>query len=111
MHRYQQNNQLNSLVSLSAVRSDLADLRSANPDLDLIVSLGGEAVGPDAFSSLAGNEFKLDNLTSSLNDLYRNEVIDGVEVNWEWPLKSGDKEDRAKLVRIARVRQVNRKSA
>ena len=85
---------------------DLKTLRSGNPDLKLIVSLGGSRrIKSATFSSIAGNEFRLRNLTRSLDDLHEEGLIDGLEINWQWP-QIGDgagKKDRARLLKLARV--------
>lgn len=47
---------------------------------------------------------RLDNLTSSINNLYSEGTIHGIEIDWEWPVKEGGKKDRVKLIRYARVR-------
>ena len=93
-------------IPLSGALSDLAYFRKQNPSARLLASLGGEAVGPAVFAGLLQPEGSLANLTSSVNALYREGVIDGVEIDWEWPAGSGDKEDREKLVKYARVRDV-----
>ena len=92
------------LPPLAGALSDLAYFRKQNPSARLLASLGGDAVGAAAFAGLAvGSSARLANLTSSINGLYRDGVIDGVEIDWEWPSGSGDKEDRDKLVKYARV--------
>ena len=91
---------------LSGALSDLAYFRKQNPSARLLASLGGDAVGPAVFSGLLeGSSARLSNLTSSVNGLFREGVIDGVEIDWEWPAGSGDKDDREKLVKYARVRE------
>jgi hypothetical protein len=83
--------------------SDLSYLRKSNPSVRLIASLGGRSVKSGVFSGLISDGDRLFNLTTSVNALYRDGVIDGVEIDWEWPIGSaGDKKDRAKLVRYAR---------
>ena len=94
---------------LSGALSDLAYFRKQNPSARLLASLGGEAVGPAVFGGLLQPEGSLANLTSSVNALFREGVIDGVEIDWEWPAGSGDKEDREKLVKYARVRDIGRR--
>ena len=95
-------------LPLSGALSDLAYFRKQNPSARLLASLGGEAVGPAVFGGLL-EPGSLSNLTSSVNALYREGVIDGVEIDWEWPAGSGDKEDREKLVKYARVRETERR--
>ena len=85
---------------LSDVRSDLEGFREQNPRLHIVTSLGGQAV---PFSSLIRDNEALNNLTSSINDYYRDGLLDGVELDWEWPVQSGEKKDRIKLIRYARV--------
>ena len=88
---------------ISGALSDLAYFRKQNPSARLVASLGGKDV---VFGGLlVGSSARLSNLTSSVNDLYREGVIDGVENDWEWPAGSGDKDDREKLVKYARVRR------
>ena len=112
MHAYNWAIQVTSLFHLSpfspflsGALSDLAYFRKQNPSARLLASLGGDAVGPAVFSGLLeGSSARLSNLTSSVNGLFREGVIDGVEIDWEWPAGSGDKDDREKLVKYARVR-------
>lgn len=94
-----------SLSPFLAVLSDMASLRSANPDLKLLISVGGAKVKGLAFSTLASEagQDSLANLTASIGDLRKDEVIDGVEVDWEWPTQFGDKKDKTRLVSFIRV--------
>ena len=46
---------------------------------------------------------QLANFTASLNSLYQEEVVQGVEMDWEWPLDTHDKKDKIKLIRYMRV--------
>merc|ERR1719361_1191840 len=66
-----------------------------------MVSLGGEAIKASTFSSFITDLKSLNNLTSSINKLYRDGIVDGVELDWEWPFSNG-KKDRIKLIRYAR---------
>ena len=67
-----------------------------------MVSLGGQAIKASTFSSFITDLKSLNNLTSSINRLYRDGIVDGVELDWEWPFSNG-KKDRIKLIRYARV--------
>ena len=57
----------------------------------------------DVFSSLVTDKDRLDNLTSSINSYYTDGIINGIEIDWEWPVQDGGKKDRVKLIRYARV--------
>jgi len=71
--------------------------------LKVVASLGGDDFSAETFSSLIADKDRFDNLTSSVNNLYKDGVINGVEIDWEWPVKEGGKKDRVKLIRYARV--------
>ena len=89
---------------ISDIEADIAALRSQNPRLLVLASLGGEAVKATTFSSFITDRESLNNLTSSINNHYRSGLLDGVEIDWEWPFQGGDKKDRIKMIRYARVR-------
>ena len=88
---------------LSDIESDISALRSQNSRLLVLASLGGSAVKSSTFSSFITNRESLNNLTSSINEMYRSGLLDGVEIDWEWPSQLGGKKDRIKLIRYARV--------
>lgn len=84
------------------IESDISALRSQNSRLLVLASLGGNAVKASTFSSFITNRESLNNLTSSINEMYRSGLLDGVEIDWEWPSQLGGKKDRIKLIRYAR---------
>ena len=88
---------------MADVRSDISAIREQNPRLRVVVSLGGEAVKGSLFSSLITDNESFTNLTSSINEFHKDDVIDGLEIDWEWPVRDGGKKDRMKLIRYARV--------
>ena len=61
----------------------------------------------EVFSSLVTDKDRLDNLTSSINSYYTDGIINGIEIDWEWPVQDGGKKDRVKLIRYARVIKFN----
>ena len=93
----------NNVSNISGAQNDLEVFRSQNPALKVVASLGGDDFSADTFSSLIADKDRFDNLTSSVNDLYKDGVINGIEIDWEWPVKEGGKKDRVKLIRYARV--------
>ena len=86
------------------MESDMVALKDRNPKLKVLASLGGSAVKASTFSSFITDLESLNNLTSSINSHYRSGLLDGVEIDWEWPVSEGGKKDRIKLIRYARVK-------
>merc|ERR1712158_290789 len=84
------------------VKSDITAIRKQNPRLRVVASLGGEAMKGSLFSSLITENESFSNLTSSINDYHKSDVIDGLEIDWGWPVRDGGKKDRMKLIRYAR---------
>jgi len=84
------------------VKSDITAIRKQNPRLRVVASLGGEAMKGSLFSSLITENESFSNLTSSISDFHKKDVIDGLEIDWEWPVRDGGKKDRMKLIRYAR---------
>jgi len=82
--------------------ADVHSLKLQHPDLAILVSLGGDSVAGEVFRSIVSRKDQLANLTSSLNSLYQDEIIQGVEMDWEWPVDTGDKKDKIKLIRYMR---------
>ena len=93
------------------MRSDITTIRKQNPRLRIVASLGGEAVKGSLFSSLITENESFSNLTSSINDFHKDDVIDGLEIDWEWPVRDGGKKDRMKLIRYARVSYIQIRSS
>ena len=87
----------------AVMENDMLELKDRNPKLKVLASLGGSAVKASTFSSFITDLESLNNLTSSINSHYRSGLIDGVEIDWEWPVSEGGKKDRIKLIRYARV--------
>ena len=50
--------------------SDISALRSVNPRLEVMLSLGGDTVSAHTFSSIVQSKESLANLTNSINHLY-----------------------------------------
>jgi len=82
--------------------ADVQTLKVQHPDLAILVSLGGDSVAGEVFRSIVSRKDQLANFTSSLNSLYQDEIIQGVEMDWEWPIDTGDKKDKIKLIRYMR---------
>jgi len=83
-------------------KSDVQALKEVNPRLSILVSLGGDIISGDTFRSIVARKDQLSNFTESLNSLYQEQVIQGIEMDWEWPMDTMDKKDKIKLIRYMR---------
>jgi len=102
LYRNVQIDQHSRLKFTNSLKSDVQTLKEVNPRLSILVSLGGDTVSGDVFRSIVSRKDQLSNFTESLNSLYQNEVIQGIEMDWEWPMDNGDKKDKIKLIRYMR---------
>ncbi len=76
MHQYTYPTNSDSVYAMyfffpAGMLHDLKRLRTANPKLRLLVSLGGRALKAAAFSALVADDDRMANLTQSISDLYR----------------------------------------
>jgi len=83
-------------------KSDAEALKEVNPRLSILVSLGGDIISGDVLRSIVARKDQLSNFTESLNSLYQEQVIQGIEMDWEWPMDTLDKKDKIKLIRYVR---------
>ena len=61
----------------------MRELKSANPELKILVSVGGW--GADGFSDAAESESSRAKFAESAADLIAHNVLDGVDLDWEYP--------------------------
>lgn len=60
-------------------------MKSVNPNLKVLLSLGGAAAGSDAFISVAANTDKQQVLAQSAIDFFQTYDFDGLDIDWEYP--------------------------
>lgn len=102
LYKNVQIDQQSRLKFTDRLKSDVQTLKEGNPRLSILVSLGGDTVSGDVFRSIVSRKDQLSNFTESLNSLYQDEVIQGIEMDWEWPMDTSDKKDKIKLIRYMR---------
>ncbi|GEM_PF-1028122 len=69
--------------------SSLRNLRTQNPNLKILVSIGGWGWSEN-FSSVADDPVKRQRFADSAASLINSEDLDGVDIDWEWPGAQGD---------------------
>jgi len=84
------------------VLKDITELRELRPQLKVLLSIGGQAIPGDTLRAIVSRKDQLANFTDSLNALYQDNTIQGMELDWEWPLDTNDKKDKIKLIRYMR---------
>ena len=88
--------------------AQLQALKARNPDLKIIVSIGGW--GADYFSDAALTYASRCNFVTSAMDMLRNYALDGIDLDWEYPGQPGpgmqfrpeDKENFTALLKMFR---------
>lgn len=65
--------------------SHLQALKTENPDLKLLVSMGGYTVGSEIYSAVAADPALRANLIESVLDFLETNKFDGLDLDWEYP--------------------------
>ena len=78
--------------SKQAPISKVVALKSVNPNLKVILSIGGWGADADGFSEMAKNEVKRTEFCQSVKSLLDLHHLDGVDIDWEYPTVSADGE-------------------
>ncbi|KAJ3656743.1 hypothetical protein Zmor_015793 [Zophobas morio] len=81
-------------------------LKSKNPDVKLLITVGGWIEDSIAFSHVAADDHKKANLATTLVHYMENYGLDGIDIDWVYPGKNGgtadDKENLVDMVSVIR---------
>jgi len=77
--------------ALTSIPRGLKDLRKQNPNLKLLVSIGGWTWSAN-FSAVADDPVKRERFIHSATNLIVNQTLNGIDIDWEWPGATGNQE-------------------
>lgn len=67
------------------VHTRIQNLRTKNPDLKIILAIGGWAVGSGPFKELTSNIFRMNQFVYDSTEFLRANNFDGLDIDWEYP--------------------------
>ena len=78
--------------SSKAPLSKVVALKSINPNLKVMLMIGGWGGHADGFSEMAKSDAKRTEFCNSVKSLLEKHKLDGVDIDWEYPTQSADGE-------------------
>lgn len=67
------------------VHGRIQELRKKNPDLKILLAIGGWAFGSAPFKDLTSNIFRMNQFVYDSTDFLRTNNFDGLDIDWEYP--------------------------
>lgn len=80
----------------------MVKLKEKNPELKLLIAVGGWMVGPSPFKSLTENVYRQTSFTFSTVEFLRKIKFDGLDLCWEFPRGADDKAKFTNLIKELR---------
>lgn len=78
-------------------------LREKNPDLQILLAIGGWAFGSTPFKELTSNTFRMNQFVYEAIEFLREYKFNGLDVDWEYPRGSDDRKAYVDLLKELRV--------
>ncbi|KAI4456666.1 chitinase [Holotrichia oblita] len=78
-------------------------LRDKNPDLKILLAIGGWAFGSTPFKELTSNVFRMNQFVYDAIDFLRDYKFNGLDVDWEYPRGADDREAYVNLLKELRT--------
>ncbi|XP_044253062.1 probable chitinase 10 [Tribolium madens] len=78
-------------------------LREKNPDLKILLAIGGWAFGSTPFKELTSNVFRMNQFVYDAIDFLREFQFNGLDVDWEYPRGADDRAAYVNLLKELRV--------
>ncbi|XP_012260741.1 probable chitinase 10 [Athalia rosae] len=81
----------------------LIALREKNPDIKILLAIGGWAFGSTPFKELTSNMFRMNQFVYEAIDFLRDYKFDGLDVDWEYPRGADDRSAYVNLLKELRL--------
>ncbi|XP_071550046.1 probable chitinase 10 [Panulirus ornatus] len=81
----------------------LMKLKEKNPNLKVMLALGGWAFGSKPFQELVSNQYRMNGFVYDSLDFLRTHEFDGLDVDWEYPRGPDDKANYVNLLKELRL--------
>jgi chitinase len=78
-------------------------LREKNPDLQVLLAIGGWAFGSTPFKELTSNVFRMNQFVYEAIEFLREYQFNGLDIDWEYPRGADDRKAYVDLLRELRV--------
>ncbi|XP_065076861.1 probable chitinase 10 [Ochlerotatus camptorhynchus] len=78
-------------------------LREKNPELQILLAIGGWAFGSTPFKELTSNVFRMNQFVYEAIDFLREYQFNGLDVDWEYPRGADDRKAYVDLLRELRI--------
>ncbi|XP_045032760.1 probable chitinase 10 isoform X2 [Daphnia magna] len=85
------------------VHARIQNLRTKNPDLKIILAIGGWAVGSGPFKDLTSNIFRMNQFVYDSTEFLRANNFDGLDIDWEYPRGADDRASFLNLIKELRL--------
>ncbi|CAH0564615.1 unnamed protein product [Brassicogethes aeneus] len=79
------------------------ELREKNPDLKILLAIGGWAFGSSPFKELTGNTFRMNQFVYEAIEFLREYQFNGLDVDWEYPRGADDRVAYVSLLKELRL--------
>jgi len=83
--------------------SRIVKLKERNPDLKVLLAVGGWAFGSKPFQKLTENIFRMNGFVYDSIEFMRSHKFDGLDIDWEYPRGPDDKASFVSLVKELRL--------
>ena len=77
------------ILLLTAMVASILSLKSQNPNLKVLLAVGGWSHGPGPFSAVAATDSGIDVWAANVTSYLRQRGLDGLDVDWEYPVGRG----------------------
>lgn len=81
----------------------ILNLKTKNPDLKVLLAVGGWMVGPEPFKEVTETNYRKMSFILNVIDFLRDRGFDGLDVDWEFPRGEDDKSRFTELVKDFRT--------